>query len=511
MKSFYQVSRFFIAFFLAIILFACNESTIDPELYGSISGTVNASDDEGGLSMEGVSITTSPGTTSVTTDSLGYFEIDEVEVGDYTVSAKKENYTTVSTSITVGEGKEVVMELIMELEPSDNDSPDDPIYLSPEDATTGLERDVELVWNSGETETDDTLFYDVIIYEEGNVVGDTIAQAITDTTYLASNLNFETTYRWKINVSNRARYETEGREWRFSTEDFPENGYLFVKDTLGSLDIFSWDLADNHLVRLTSDGANEVSPRISPNEQLIAYTSNKSGDYHIYTMDTKGENVVKVTNDKPLASYHTDGSGFVWSPEGDKLLYGYYGSLYTINSDGSGEYKIPIDSVPEKREFKACDWSSHYNNSSEEKIAVLTQGEMPYDNEIYLMDSDGDNLVLLVDNLEGTISNPHFSPDGTKVIFSLDSLFQDDDGRQLNAKIYSIDIDGTNLTDLSGDEKTDGTNDLQARFTETGGKIVFMNVENDDEGTKNIWVMDTDGENREQIISNGEMPDVYNP
>ncbi|WP_372752075.1 carboxypeptidase regulatory-like domain-containing protein [Labilibaculum sp.] len=509
MRSFYLQNRFFIAFFLALLLISCNESTIDPDLYGSISGTVNASDDEGGLPMKGVSLTTSPGTTSVTTDSDGYFYFDEVEVGDYTVSAKKEDYSTVTTSITVREGKEVVMELVMEVDDADSESPDEPIYSSPADASTDQEINVELVWNDGETDTGDTLFYDVIIYEEGSVTGDTIAEAITDTTFIASDLNFETTYRWKVNVSNRARYETEGREWRFSTEDFPQNGYLFVKDTLESLDIYSWDLADNHLVRLTSGGANEVSPRISPNEQWIAYTSNKSGDYHLYTMDTKGGNVVKVTNDKPLASYHTDGSGFVWSPEGDQLLYGHYGSLYKIDSDGSGEKKIA--SAPVNRQFKSCDWSDHYNNASQEKIAVLTQGEKPYDNEIYLMDSDGSNLFLLVDNLAGTISSPHFSPNGSKVIFSLDTLFQDDDGRQLNAKIYSIDVDGTNLTDLSGDDKTDGTNDLQARFTETGGKIVFMNVDNDDEGTKSIWVMDTDGENREQIISNGEMPDVYNP
>ena len=127
------------------------------------------------------------------------------------------------------------------------------------------------------------------------------------------------------------------------------------------------------------------------------------------------------------------------------------------------------------------------------------------------MNTDGSDLFLLVDNLEGTLSNPHFSPDGTKVIFSLDTLFEDDNGRQLNAKIYSVDIDGTNITNLSGDDKLAGTNDLQARFTETGGKIVFMNVANDGEGDKSIWIMDIDGSNREKIITNGEMPDLYNP
>lgn len=509
MRLFYLLFRPIMLLCLSVIIFSCNEGTIDPDLFGSISGTVKTSEENGSLPMEGVSITTNPGTTSVTTDVEGYFELKDVLVGDYTVSSKKEDYTAVTTSVTVREGQEVVMQVVMQIAPDETVAPVEAVYLTPLDATAGLQTVVDLVWNNSETETGDTLFFDVILYEDGELVGDTIAEGIMDTTFVAANLKFATNYRWKVDASNRARYKTEGREWRFSTEDFPKNGYLFVKDTLGSRDVYSWDLADNHLVRLTNDGGSEVSPRISPNEELIAYSSNKSGEYHIYTMNTKGENVVKVTNDKSIASYHNNGTGFVWSPEGDQILFGHYGDLYTINYNGTGETKIA--NAPVLREFKSYDWSDHFNNASQEKIAVLTQGEKPYDNEIYLMNTDGSDLFLLVDNLEGTISSPHFSPDGTKVIFSLDSLFQDDDGRQLNAKIYSVNIDGTNVQDLSDDDKPAGTNDLQARFTETGGKIVFMNVANDNEGVKSIWIMDPDGSNREEIITNGEMPDLYNP
>ena len=507
MRQYYLLFRLSLTICLSAIIFSCNESTVDPKLYGSISGTVTTSED--GLPMEGVSITTSPGTTSVSTDVDGKFLLDDVLVGDYSVNAKKEDYTAVNTSITVGEGQKVVMQIIMQIAPDETVAPAEAVYVTPLDATAGLGTEVELVWNNGETAEGDTLFFDVILYEDGEFEGDTIAEGIMDTTFVATNLKFQTNYRWKVDASNRARYKTEGREWKFKTEDFPKNGYLFVKDTLGSKDIFSWDLADNHLVRLTNLGGSEVNPRIAPNEELIAYASNETGVYHIYTMDTKGENVVKVSNDKPVASYHNNGGGFVWSPTGDKILYGHYGELYSINYNGTGENKIA--NAPVDREFKSCDWTEHFNNSSQEKIAVLTQGEKPYDNEIYIMNTDGSDLFKLVDNLEGTLSNPHFSPDGTKVIFSLDSLFEDDNGRQLNAKIYSVDIDGTNVTDLSGDDKITGTNDLQARFTETGSKIVFMNVANDGEGEKSIWIMDIDGSNREKIISNGEMPDLYNP
>jgi len=507
MKKFYTLFRLMLVCALPIFLSSCNESTVDPELFGSISGTVKTS--VGGLPLEGVTITTSPGTESKTTDVDGNFDIGDVPVGDYSVTAKKEDYSSENINISVRENKEVVMDIVMQVAPPDSEAPDEPIYSSPEDKKEDEQTTVKLVWNNGETEVGDTLRFDVILFEgSDDFVGTKVASNILDTTFTVTNLKFETSYEWRIVARNKSLDETEGRLWKFKTEDFPLNGYLFVKDSLDSRDIYSWDLQENHLIRLTNQGGSEVQPRISPNEKSIAYSSNESGVYQIYTMDTKGENVTQVTS-QPIAGYHNDGIGYTWSPDGDQLLYGHYGDLYSINYNGTGESKIA--DAPVGRHFKQCDWSDHFNFSTQEKIAVLTQGEMPYDNEIYLMDPDGSNMFLLVDNLEGTLSSPHFSPDGSKIIFSLDSLYEDDNGRQLDAKIYSINVDGTNLTNLTGTNKTAGTNDLQARYSETGGKIIFMNVANDGEGVKSVWAMDTDGSNREKLIHNGEMPDWYNP
>ncbi|MBN2595280.1 MAG: PD40 domain-containing protein [Marinifilaceae bacterium] len=515
MRQFYLLFRSFSLLFLSAIIFSCNENTVDPELFGSISGTVKTSEEAGSLPMEGVSITTNPGTTSVTTNSDGYFNLKEVKVGDVTVNAKKEGYTAVSTPVKVQEGKELVMQVVMGIAPLDSKIPDDITYVSPldiQDDETKLPNKVNLVWRNGETEKGDTLRFDVILYEGADdAEGTKVVSNILDTTYMVKNLKFETTYLWKVVARNKQLDEVEGKKWRFTIEDYPNNGYLFVKDTLGSRDIYSWDLAENHLVRLTKDGGDEINPRISPNLKMIAYSSNsEDGKYHIYTMDTKGKNVFQVTNNFPVEGNNNKGNGFVWSPDGEKILYGNKGGLYTVNFNGTGE-GTKIDNAPVNRHFTDCDWTDQFDHHTKEKIAVLTQGEMPYDNEIYLMDPNGSNLFLLVDNLEGTISSPHFSPDGTKVIFSLDSLNEYDNGRQLNAKIYSVNIDGTNFVDLSGDDKPAGTNDLQARYTDTGGKIVFMNVLNTDKGTKSIWIMDPDGSNREKIISNGEMLDLYNP
>lgn len=510
MNKFYALFAPIFTLIMSISLFSCNESTVDPDLYGSISGTVKTS--TGSIPMEGVTITTSPGTSSVITNAEGVFDIGEVPIGDYAISAKKEDYTSENINISVREDQNVVMEILMQVAPLDSSIPDEIFYVSPldiEDDETKLSTEVKLTWNNGETEKGDTLYFDVILFEGADdTEGTKYAENILDTTFTVKGLKFETTYLWKIEAQNKELDRTEGKLWRFTTEDYPSNGYLFVKDSLDSRDIYSWDLQENHLVRLTDGGGDELHPKVMPgNHTRIAYSAMDNGVFHIYTMDLKGKEVFKVTNDRPVVGNHNDGGGFIWSPTGDQLMYGYYNELIVINRDGTGWQKIA--NSPVNREFTQMDWNYQFNNHSEEKIVLLAQGDKPYDNEIYLMNPDGSDMTLLVDNLEGTLSNPQFSFGGDKVIFSLDSLYEDDRGIQKDARIYSINIDGTGWTDLSGDDKTG--NDLQAKFSETGEKIIFMNVSNSGTENKTIWTMDLDGSNRTKLIDNGEMPDWYNP
>ena len=501
MRKFHPLFVLLFLFGLSVCVLSCNEDRIDEDSYGSIRGTVKASD--GGLPLEGVSVATNPGTTVVSTDAEGNFTLGEVLVGTYSVSAKKVDFTSENFSVNVESGQEVFMSIIMNIAPEESEVPDDPVYVSPLDASDQHPVDsVALVWNIGETIEGDTLRYDVILYEGGDdFVGTKLVSNTLDTTLLVSGLLFETPYRWKVIARNRSLDEAEGREWKFRTEDYPNNRFFFVKDTLGSKDIYSWDLAEGHLVRLTTDGNSQIHPRLSPNRERLAYSSHETGAYHIYTMDKKGQNVLKITQDRPLASYHNNGIGFCWTHGGNRIIYSHYDELWQVNRDGTGAALIA--NAPDDRHFRGCNW-----NKYTDKVVFLAIGVEPYESEIYIMDYGGANLEVLVDSVPGVLSGPQFSIDGTQVIFSQDvSGLQGDDGRQLDARIFRIDVDGSNLTDLSNNGKTAGTNDLQAIYSPDGGKIIFMNEPSDGLGVKNIWTMDINGGGRELIIPNAEMPE----
>lgn len=82
-----------------LALISCDKETLAPEVFGDIQGRVIDSITEEGIS--GVSITTSPPTDAILTDADGTFFIQTIPEGNYTISAKKPDYSSNNVSISV--------------------------------------------------------------------------------------------------------------------------------------------------------------------------------------------------------------------------------------------------------------------------------------------------------------------------------------------------------------------------------------------------------------------------
>lgn len=77
----------------------CEDSSLGPAQRGSIEGRVQ--DFETDAALSGVNITTSPPTGALVTDSDGRFTLNDVEVGNYTISAKKSGYDPNQVTVAV--------------------------------------------------------------------------------------------------------------------------------------------------------------------------------------------------------------------------------------------------------------------------------------------------------------------------------------------------------------------------------------------------------------------------
>jgi uncharacterized protein (DUF2141 family) len=94
---------------------SCSEeedAPVDPPTTGTISGVIT--EQTTGIALESASVFTEPATSLVTTDANGAYRITTVEPGDYSVTAVKNGYDTMSVAVTVTAGAETIADFIME-------------------------------------------------------------------------------------------------------------------------------------------------------------------------------------------------------------------------------------------------------------------------------------------------------------------------------------------------------------------------------------------------------------
>ena len=470
---------------------ACQEDTIEPAVTGNLIGTVLSSGSQSPIS--GVSITTSPPSTALVTNIDGTFSIPNVPIGDVLVSAEKQGFETSSVRISVQ--KNDVNEITMVMVPNNGQTTNLFKISDPLDQATDQPISMQLSWSLSAPM--DSVSYDVLLFESNSLEETIVAQNIADTLTLVEGLMYETTYFWQVLVNSGQEVEM-GEIWSFQTQAAPSHLMFFSTNTIGNYDVYSTTADGELLSRLTFGQGREWYPRLSPQRDMIAYSSNQEVDPHIYLMNLDGSEKRQVTQ-IPIAGYHNAGIGFCWSPDGGALLYSNYRTLYRIEKDGT-DLQV-ISRAPSDQHYRECDWTAQGD-----KIVALSIGEDIYDSELHIMNSDGSEAQRILGNLPGVTASPGFSIDGQQIMFTRDvSGFESPDGRQLDSRIFLMDTDGSNLVDISHN-KPAGTNDILPRFSSDGAHIIFVNVSNDGLYPPEIWIMDVDGENRVKFMDDATMP-----
>lgn len=489
--------------FLCLLFFISCEDTVDPEFEGAISGRVV---DANNNPLVNVSITTEPATEAILSDSTGAFTINRIPEGEYTVNARKEGYQNETRRIRVRRNETNNVEIIMGTgEGGSSEAPQNPI---PADAATEQATDVTLAWEA--PSDNEELLYDVFLYDSEELEGQAIATGISDTSFVAEGLSYNTTYFWQVSA-----YTNEGNRelsdlWSFRTLELPQNLVFFSRNENGNFNIFSQGLEEEaEPLPLIREGGHELYPSLSPDRSRLAYASNQNGEWHLYKADNQGKNRRRVTT-LPIEGFHNNGRGFSWSPDGGQFLFSHYNKLYKIDENGSNLQLVAT--APVGRHWREVDWNAQNGG----KIVALTIGANVYDSEIYIMDEDGSNIELLVGNEPGQLGSPKFSIDGRRIVFTKDvSGFESEQGenRQLDSRIFLLELSTGIVSDLSGSrsgnnesQKPNGTNDLMPDFSPNGAQIIFVNVSNDGLTPPDIYSFNIDGSSRQLLIENGTTP-----
>ena len=235
---------------------------------------------------------------------------------------------------------------------------------------------------------------------------------------------------------------------RLTTEDNKRHYYASLAPDGGSIvyssyrednvyEIYSLDLNDGSVDRLTDKLGVLTGPEFSPDGKSIVFTrGNASGKYQVMVMDRNGEGV----GDIPGVS----GWDPTWSPDGEQILFasGPEGGvqLFVVNRDGKDLRQVTNLSSLRGR----SDWSPDGGS-------IVTYAGPSWNREVYILNADGSNARQLTP-VGGNSQGPSFSPDGKWVAFT---AYFDNYGDDHGCEIYIIRTDGSDLRRLTDNDYCD--------------------------------------------------------
>ena len=143
-----------------------------------------------------------------------------------------------------------------------------------------------------------------------------------------------------------------------------------------------------------------------------------------------------------------------------------HSAIYMMDSDGANLVRLTDPTADDATPL----WSPDGRH-------IVFTSERDGKSEIYIMNPDGSGLKRLTDTTSANAA-ASWSPDGTKIAFSSD--------RDGNTEIYVMNTDGSGATRLTDDPGLD----MEAAWSPDGQKIAFTS---DRDGLKKVYIMNADG------------------
>jgi Tol biopolymer transport system component len=225
------------------------------------------------------------------------------------------------------------------------------------------------------------------------------------------------------NGSNQTRL-TNNRGVHDGDPAFSPDGrkIAFESDRSGNFDIFTMSAAGTHVHRVTTSINNDEDPSWSPNGTKIAFASTRNGNTDIYVSNLARSSIVRLTTSRQADSAPA------WSPKGRKIAF----------VKGCCDVRSDIAVMDAARESETNRptvlTTSGYDpvwSPDGTKIAFVSSRKN-VGSDVYVMNADGSHERRLTSLLFNEVS-PTWSPDGRKL------AFMSIRGRDTNWQIYVMD------------------------------------------------------------------------
>jgi eukaryotic-like serine/threonine-protein kinase len=192
----------------------------------------------------------------------------------------------------------------------------------------------------------------------------------------------------------------------------PDGSTLVMRSSSGQEDLYIVKPDGSGLRKITDDAAKDRGPSWSPDGKQIAFYSDRSGRYEIWTIDAEGSDLQQVTNTTERSvwfpAWSPDGKKIVGFNEGVSLVFDLSGVLPTADFE-----TLPL--IEKDVSFAASSWSP--DGKWLAGMALRDGTPMP---GIWIYSMDSQAYTKVADLGHGGYNLPTWTPDGRHVILGLD-------------------------------------------------------------------------------------------
>lgn len=242
------------------------------------------------------------------------------------------------------------------------------------------------------------------------------------------------------------------------------NGRIaFGSNRSGSFQIYSVRPDGRGLRQLTNNSGFNACAAWSPDGRQLAFCSNQSGVFKIYVMDADGSHLRLVPTHVGSALFPR------WSPSGRALLFtgatspDAPGDVYVVNLDGSGQRNLTHDSADDAPQGASWQPGGHL---------IAFDRYVGGKSDLYTMRPDGTDVTRLT-HTAGDNQSPDWSPDGRALTYihgGVNSL------GQLRGEVYTIDVHSGQVHQITHNTSSD---DRNPAWSPKGQQIVFRRARAD--------------------------------
>jgi TolB protein len=266
-----------------------------------------------------------------------------------------------------------------------------------------------------------------------------------------------------------------------------ETKIYYVKATGADKDIWEMDYDGANQHAVTHLGTVSISPRISPDNSRLAFSSLGREGFQIRMYSLLLGRMVNFpsvggTNVSPA-----------WAPNGKEVAYSSSRSgdpeIWIADANGSLARRVTS--------FRGPDVSPVYNPKTGSQIAWISgRTGLP---QLYIMDVDGSAVTRMTDG--GYASSPSWSPDGHFIAFAWDRKYGP--GAPGGQDIYVMEVATKRWIQVTHDG---GRCDFPS-WSPDGRHIVYANSADGKAAHMKVWTMLADGTQRRALTGPGaDMP-----